>query len=163
MQGSWPRNELPNLTDFNCDVTSVEARRYNCIAWAAENDRRWWWPDANNIGYWPDGAPREETVDAFMRTFSMMGYELCLDSSLQPNLEKIAIYGIANRDGTTLPTHASRQLSSGLWTSKIGPFEDISHATADDVNGPVYGKVVCYMCRQRSIREPEKKPDSQSN
>ena len=148
MLGKWPQNELPNLTDFNCEVTSPETGRYNCIAWAAESDHRWWWPDSNNIGYWPDGAPREETVDAFMQTFSMMGYDLCLDSSFQSGLDKIAIYGIVNQDGTTSPTHASRQLSSGKWTSKIGPFEDISHVTADDVNGPVYGKVVCYMSRK---------------
>jgi hypothetical protein len=155
MLGSWPTHELPNLTDENCDVTSAETRRYNCIAWAAGNDRRWWWPDDQNIGYWPDGAPREDTVDAFMQTFAMMGYELCLDSSLQPGLEKIAIYGIRNADGSTTPTHASIQLSSGRWSSKIGPFEDITHPNADTVNGPVYGRVVCYMARKhRTAVEP---------
>lgn len=154
MLGNWPLHELPNLTDDNCDVTSSQTPRYNCIAWAAGNDRRWWWPDPQDIGYWPEGAPREQSIDAFVKAFETLGYALCMDPSLQVGIEKIAIYGVKNPDGTTLPTHASLQLASGKWTSKLGPLEDISHSHADSVTGPVYGKVVCFMSRRRPTPEP---------
>jgi len=38
---------------------------YNCIAFAAGETHRWWWPMG---AYWPEPAPRDETVDSFIRT-----------------------------------------------------------------------------------------------
>src|ERR1035438_162844 len=129
MPGSWPSHELPYLTADNCEVTSAQSRRYNCIAWAAGNDLRNWWPDPRGIGYWPLGIPRQVTIDAFMRAYGTLGYTLCFDESLEEGLEKIAIYGTTALDGSVIPTHAALQLQSGKWTSKLGPFEDINHDT----------------------------------
>ncbi|HEY6350039.1 MAG TPA: hypothetical protein VI636_11580, partial [Candidatus Angelobacter sp.] len=67
-------------------------------------------------------------------------------------LEKIAVFGHKAQDGTVTPTHAALQLESGEWTSKLGPFEDITHKKLEDVNGPTYGKPVCFMSRPRSTR-----------
>jgi len=150
MPGSWSQDELPNLNEDNCQITSMPSRQYNCIAWAAGDDSANWWPDPMGVGRWPVNAPRVVTMDAFVKAFETRGYELCYDNSLQPELEKTAIYGITNpADGTTVPTHASRQLESGEWTSKLGPFEDVSHQTFEDVNGPVYGRAVYFMARPR--------------
>lgn len=150
MPGSWPPNELPHLTFDTCEITSPMSRRYNCIAWAAGANDRWWWPDPEGLYFWPDGVPREETVDAFMQAYATCGYQLCLNSSLRAALEKIALFGIKTSDGSTLPTHAALQLESGEWTSKLGTLEDVRHKTDDAVNGPLYGKVVCYMSRPRN-------------
>jgi hypothetical protein len=91
------------------------------------------------------------TVDAFMKAYETLGYKLCLDPSLQPSIEKIALFGIESQDGTKIPTHAALQLESGEWTSKLGVFEDIRHKTDDAVNGPVYGRAILYMCRPRPV------------
>lgn len=150
MPGSWPPADHPALTDDTYTITSPNARRYNCIAWAAGNDTNWWWPDNRGIGKWPQGIPRAVTMEAFVAVFQSLGYSLCYSSALELGIEKIAIY--AKRDpitGNLIPTHAARQLESGHWTSKMGPLEDITHETADDVNGRLYGSPVYYMARQR--------------
>jgi hypothetical protein len=150
MPGSWPPSELPYLTDVTCEVTSAASRQYNCIAWATDGDTdKWWWPDPMGVGYWPPGAPRVVTTEAFMRVYEMRGYRLCYDTSLQAGLEKIAIFGKEDQNGIVVPTHAALQLESGEWTSKLGPFEDVRHKTLDAVSGPVYGKAFCYMSRPR--------------
>ncbi len=38
MLTSWPANGFPALTRSNHTVTSPVAKRYNCIAWAADED-----------------------------------------------------------------------------------------------------------------------------
>jgi len=101
------------------------------------------------IGYWPANVSREVSMEAFVNAYEAIGYKLCLNGSLQSGVEKIAVFGIKNPDGSTTPTHAALQLESGGWTSKLGPFEDIIHPEVDAVNGPVYGKVVLYMSRLR--------------
>jgi hypothetical protein len=150
MPGSWPQHELPLLTEATCEVTSMSSRQYNCIAWAAGDDKHVWWPDPIGIGRWPTKVPRVVSIDAFVKAYETLGYKLCYDNSLEAGIEKVAIYGIINpADGTTVPTHAARQLESGEWTSKLGPFEDVRHKTIDDVNGPVYGRAIYFMFRPR--------------
>jgi hypothetical protein len=148
MPGSWPQHELPNLTNQNCVITSPASRRYNCIAWAAQDTLRWWWPDPMGIGYWPQGINRVVTTESFLRAYGTLGFSLCFDGTLAAGIEKVAIYG-KGPAGTEVPTHAALQLENGQWTSKIGPFEDISHETSALVNGPVYGAVICHLARRR--------------
>jgi hypothetical protein len=106
-------------------ITSPPTDEYNCIAWAASDHRRWWWPHPEH--YWPPQAPRELTMDAFVRAYALCGYSPCQDGSLEVGVEKIAIYAKATGE----PKHASRQLATGRWTSKLGQSEDIEH----DANG----------------------------
>lgn len=44
-------------------------------------------------------------------------------------------------------THAARQLPNGLWTSKLGQLEDITHATPQVIAGSDYGEVMQFMKR----------------
>ncbi len=132
------------------DVTSECDSIYNCFAWAAGDDKKWWCPSED--GYWPDGVPRESTVGAFVQVYGKLGYKLCVDGSLVPELEKIAIFGVGPA-GEEEPTHAALQLENGEWTSKMGTLEDISHKTVDAVRGPLYGKIVCFMSRPRSTSQ----------
>lgn len=123
---------------------------YNCIAWAmGKKDSRWW--PATIGGYrWPKKLPRqnpgEETLSNFASAFRLLRYKPCpvKNYSLEKGFEKVAIYVKGNDN----PTHAARQLPSGIWTSKIGDEEDIEHATPTVLEGAVYGTVVLVMKRK---------------
>ena len=136
-----PRGAFPLLTADNRRITSPPSRRYNCVAWAAGDVDRWWWPDEQEVGFWPDGIPREQTVDAFVRAYRTLGFERCDDAELEVGFEKIALYAMDER-----PTHVARQLPSGRWSSKLGAQEDIEHER-DALDGPVYGSVVAVLRR----------------
>jgi hypothetical protein len=97
------------------------------------------------VGYWPPNVDREETVDAFLRAYGMLGYVQCADGGLEAGVEKVAIY----IDAAGTPTHAALQLRDGRWTSKMGGFEDIEHSTLDVVSGPRYGVPSVLMRRNR--------------
>lgn len=137
----WIERDFPNLSTTGYKITSPDTINYNCIAWAAGDDQRWWWPDSQNIDYWPEEVPREVTLDAFKQAFQTVGYEVCQTDSLESGWQKIAIYA----DSTGKPTHIARQLSNGKWTSKLGQDEDIEHENLEGLVGEIYGSVVCIM------------------
>lgn len=149
MSGSWRNTDFPNLTEDNCEITSKAKRGYNCIAWAAGDDQRAWWPVLGPEAYWPPGVPIEVTFDAFIQAYGTLGYEVTDNNKLEPGLEKIAIFGRLNPEGLLEPTHAALQLASGEWTSKLGKLEDIRHVALDGVEGPLYGTAMFYMARRR--------------
>jgi hypothetical protein len=123
--------------------TSPATREYNCIAWAAGRQDDWWWPDPGLTSFWPEHAPRAETIEAFYATFALLGYEHCDHGQREPGFEKVAFYV---RDGE--PKHAARQLTDGSWTSKLGRDIDVAH-TLSGLEGPAYGQVTGYMKRSR--------------
>lgn len=132
---------FPNLTPDVVRVTSAVDQKYNCIAWAAGESHRWWWPSP--YAYWPPGVPREETLDAFVKAFATLGYSETEDFDVEAGVEKIAIY---TRNGE--PMHAARQLVDGSWSSKCGRNVDIEHELAD-LFGPEYGRATHVFARQR--------------
>jgi hypothetical protein len=65
---------FPNLQSSSYQVTSPENQDYNCIAWAAGDTRRWWWPDPDQWdAYWPSQLARSETLLAFVDLFASLG------------------------------------------------------------------------------------------
>jgi hypothetical protein len=142
---AW-EDEFPRLRNEGYIVKSQATRNYNCIAWAAGDTNRWWWPDAGKQYHWPEGIPRDNTVDAFIAAYTQLGYEVADSQELEEGLEKVAIY---TKD--KLPTHAARQLPSGMWTSKLGREEDIEH-TLRGLTESVYGEVAVILCRPRSAQ-----------
>jgi hypothetical protein len=144
---SWNRSKLPGLREDNYRITSKGTRSYNCIAWAAGDDTRWWWPDIEGNYYWPPDAPRSRTLLSFSTAFQSLGYSTCSNGIFVKGLEKIAIYGLELPMGVICPTHAARLIPSGKWTSKLGVYEDIEHDSEHDVSGPEYGSVVMYLSR----------------
>ena len=134
---------FPQLLLDGYAITSPPDRRYNCIAWAAGDQTRWWWPDASECGYWPDGVAREWTTSAFIAAFATLGYVACESGELEDGVEKVALY-VANGRAT----HAARQLAEGAWTSKCGRAEDIRHAL-NGLAGNVYGEPTIFLTRQR--------------
>ena len=128
-------------------ITSPETVDYNCIAWAASEDFRFWWPDKTMDFFWPEGVEREETVDAFVKAYATQGFKICEHEEFEKGFEKIALYA---KDGK--PQHAARQLARDVWSSKLGRSYDIIHPfiiTWEDivVNGnlfelAIYGELV---------------------
>jgi hypothetical protein len=126
---------FPGLCSTPYLMISPRTNQYNCIAWAAGDAVNWWWP-TNGPGdtprFWPAGVPREETLAAFVAAFATIQFAPSESAVLEPGFEKVALF--ANTSG--VPTHAARQLPSGLWTSKLGEWEDIEHelhALAGDI------------------------------
>ncbi len=78
----------------------------------------------------------------FVAAFASLGYTVCEGEGPEAGCEKIALF--ADADGR--PTHASRQLPGGRWTSKLGKLEDIEHEL-HDLEGAVYGAVVLILKR----------------
>lgn len=135
--GAWLTPALrayhPNLDLSTCSETSGQTDAYNCIAWAADRQDQWFWPNADDA-YWPDHIPATETVDAFVRLFESLGYTKCENTAYEPQYGKIVIYA---KDGR--PTHAARQLDDEGWTSKLGRLEDITHKTLESLEDSTYG------------------------
>lgn len=134
---------FPGLKSSAFRITSDQNPKYNCIAWAVEEDFRWWEP--TDLLYWPPAAPRERTLAAYITAYEARGFSIAANDSLEAGFAKLAIYtSTGARDG--YPTHAARQLPSGLWTSKLGKDVDIEH-TLRGLEGDLYGRVACFMKR----------------
>lgn len=136
---------FPGLIGKNYQVTSPANDVYNCIAWAAQRVSEWWWPYDLPGHHWPAGVAKTESIPAFHDVFATLGYATCRDAGLESQFEKIAIYA----DSNGIPTHASRQLPNGRWTSKLGKLEDIEHDLLD-LTGVEYGAVVLVMKRPQT-------------
>lgn len=133
--------EFPNSNIEPFFLTSPKTPFYNCIAWAFGDDTKWFWPDAKNQYYWPSEIPREETLEAFISLFALIGYQICTDDSVENDFEKIAIFSKNDK-----VSHAARQLPDGFWTSKLGVMQDISHSIFS-MNDGFYGSAVVFMRR----------------
>jgi hypothetical protein len=134
-----------SINDYR--VTSPSANSYNAIAWAiGEEERgRFWSPDPFDQCHWPHVLSPNETIENYIELFRFHGYSPTEDASLESGFEKVAIYC---RD--RIPTHASRQLNTGWWTSKLGKHHDISHRNLDCLEGEVYGFVYRILKRETS-------------
>jgi len=142
--------QFPGLTPQNHDITSPPTSIYNCIAWAADDDTRWWWPNVRGVPvggyYWPPTVPHEPTIEAFLAAYATIGYEPCGGGEFESGYEKVALYVLAGE-----VTHAARQLADGAWTSKLGNWFDITHESPEHVGGPLYGSVAAYLRRPSAL------------
>jgi len=128
---------FPGLAGTAYEVTSPATPVYNCVAWAAAEDSRWWEPDPFQIYFWPEGIQRNAELDSYLAAFATLGYEVCESAAPEPGFEKVAIYV----GSTGQPTHMARQLDDGCWTSKLGQDVDINHTDPADLAGTLYGNL----------------------
>jgi hypothetical protein len=77
--------------------------------------------------------------------FECLGYEICAGEHVEDGYDKVALYV----DQQGFWTHAAKQESDGIWSSKLGEYEDIRHSTPHAVSGPAYGQVMHYMRRPK--------------
>jgi hypothetical protein len=136
------QQEWPQLTDRDFAETSPATDSHNCFAWSVGNTDRWWWP--SDFSYWPRGAPREVTLDAFAQAYASLGFEPCSDNNFEQGFEKVAIYA----DEFGRPKHAALQLPDGYWTSKLGSDVDITHHNLTCLEGGLYGRVALVLRRR---------------
>lgn len=140
--------EFPNLGREGWQRTS-EPANYNCIAFAAGDLHRFWWPNLYapepSDDYWPTGVPNEETVAAFVSALATRGFTPCADGEMEAGFEKLALYAL---HGT--PKHAAVQQPNGRWRSKLGPHEDVE-TTLQGLVGPCYGDVVQFLRRPQQV------------
>jgi hypothetical protein len=128
--------------------SSKRCPRYNCAAFAAEDESQKWDPFPPGAHYWPPRVPRSYFLSAFIEAYATIGYEPCGDGSLDSSNEKIVIY--TNEYGGV--EHVARQLADGKWTSKIGDQEDIIHENPDSLRVG-YGEPRCFLQRSRTRSE----------
>ena len=74
-------SNFPNLVAEGYTIQSPQDLAYNCIAWAADDYDKRWWPSIDD--YWPVGVPLEVTVDAFVLAFETLGYVECKTSDFE--------------------------------------------------------------------------------
>jgi len=127
-------------------VTSPKDASYNCIAFAAGDTTRKWDPGMlpEPGYYWPPGALQDDDkddIDALKRAFAEIGYEECENGDFEPGCKKVAFYALKKDDWL----HAAVQEQNGEWSSKLGVGYDVRHKSPQCVEGPVYGKVICFM------------------
>lgn len=135
--------EFPNTNFEPFIITSPQTSSYNCIAWAFGDNTKWYWPDPDDMYFWPQDISRTVEINSFIQLFSLIGYEVCNTSVLEIAYEKIAIY----TDTQGIPTHAARQLPNGFWTSKLGCEFDIQHSIYS-MSDSVYGNAQIFMSRK---------------
>lgn len=142
---------FPRLTAEGYEITSEFDSGYNGIAFAADDQTRWWWPDQYGLGYWPPTIPRQATLPRFIEAFATLGYAPCDSPDPEDDYEKVALYSLAAGE----PKHAARQLPSGVWASKLGEMEDIEHHTLTGIEGDAYGYVaqILRRVRQQNARD----------
>lgn len=140
----------PKLRRDNHAVTSRATGRYNCMAFANDQQRRWW--QAGLQGgrfYWPHKIA--DTLEGWVEIFTRQEYELTDNRDIEPGFEKIAIYVDL---GDMLPGHVAKS-DGRCWKSKLGRFQDIEHASLELLEGDdncEYGIV------ERILRRPLKRP-----
>lgn len=137
---------FPRLATARWSAKSPYDDSYQCIAWAAGDVSRKWWPvDNPPICFWPDGIPFDDRVECFVQAFKTLGYVPCEDDSFEPGYQKVAIYAT----DTMIVRHMARQHFLGRgWLSKLGNLEDIFHKDLASLEGDPsptayeYGRVV---------------------
>ncbi len=136
---------FPNATDKSIEICSPETVDYNCLAWALEDEKHWWEPEAGC--FWPKNAPRNMRLDSVAELLAQFGFAAVSNARLEKDVAKIALY---SSDGKTCD-HFARQLPSGKWTSKLGASFDVVHSLSA-LEGGVYGKVVLILARKQQPR-----------
>lgn len=149
------RSRFPLMDPGNFDLISSRSTVYNCAAWAVHDTSAKWWPypvEEAPEYFWPDGARRDDSIEAFIDGYSRLSFQVCENGDLEEGFEKIAVYA-RGRDRDN-PQHVARQLADGRWTSKLGDEEDIEHSALRDLRSSSYGDPVLYMRRPR-VRHDE--------
>ena len=142
------RAKFPKLATATFEPASKATARYNCLGFAAGDDRHWWEAEANGGRfYWPPSLRRVTTIQTVSEIFTSQGFELTHNHEIEPGYEKIAIYAsletfefshIARSDGT-------------VWKSKLGSGQDIHHYSLGVLEGDEADE---YGIVERVLRRP---------
>ena len=140
--------KFPRLRSSETRKTSDRTPKYNCIAWTVGDTRRWWQPGLGKAAFWPANVPGKWEVPSFVALFAKHGFVPCEGGSFEVGYDKIVLF---TADGE--PTHGSRQVGDGKWTSKLGKGPDIEHGL-NDLDGPSYGAPTHFFRRKTAQPAP---------
>ncbi len=138
------RENFPNATPETLIEKSPATSEYNCIAWTLGEEHLWW--DTVPGYFWPRRIPKPASViQNVVEMYNAQGFIECQSADLEPGIEKIVLYSESGKF-----RHAAFQLESGRWTSKMGPYEDVVHSTAETLLGDELEKIERIMMRPRT-------------
>jgi hypothetical protein len=109
---------------------------YNCLAFVLGDLGNWWEPPALFGHYWPPGFPEDVSVETAMAILNLHGYTVEMNDLTKFQKDAVAIYAIGLEW-----THFAK-FADGKWASKLGEGHDIQHSRLEEIEGPIYGKVV---------------------
>jgi len=127
-------------------------KRYNCIAWTLGIKDRFVWPaKATADPTTGKRVPQPVAVNDFDAEYAAIGLtrRKFVDTTLEPGVKKVALFGKLNDTGELVLTHGAKQEDDGTWTSKLGGEPLIRHRTAEAVSGPAYGNPVAVYAGRR--------------
>jgi hypothetical protein len=137
----WIRSYCRQLKigDVDWDNASDPSEGYNCMGFAIGH-YAWWEPPIISDGVrmnpkakWPDGMPRSDAVESFIKIAEDHGFKLKDNLECREGERWIVLYYTENEDRPFW--HAARCMSAGVWKSKLAEHSDIFHApnALDDV------------------------------
>ena len=127
--------QFPNSFIEPFVITSPETPQYNCVAWALGDIENWWEADEDYL--WLDTIEFDNNLSTMQSLFKHFGFEPIDKPNLNNGLEKVALFS----DDGIYCTHVARQLSTKIWTSKLGISHDVTHTLMALEKG-IYGDVV---------------------
>ena len=139
---------FPKLIPGTFIPASKATPRYNCIAFAARDERHWWQGERNGGRfYWPLALARTTSVNTVTQIFTARGFQLTSDYSIESQYEKVAIY-VSLQD---LEFSHMAWSDGVVWKSKLGSGQDIDHYTLDVLEGDQADE---YGIVERILRKP---------
>ena len=144
---------LPALiAEQNFIYSSKKRKGYNCFAYAVGEEnkdidmtsfsKRF---DISKAGLSKD--PLDHTIEGYIKLLrGFYQFEVCEDGELEAEFTKIVLYeGVSPEDKEIGFSHIALQLKNGMWRSKLGTWEDITHLAPETIEGDYYGRPVVYM------------------
>lgn len=123
---------FPKLNDQNHKRISKATARYNCLAFACGDERKWWEPKPGGRYHWPAHIPPSTSLTTVVRIFTSNGYTETDNRQVEAGYLKAAIY--VELDDIEIYSHVA--LSDGnVWKSKLGKGQDIEHDSLDLLEG----------------------------
>jgi len=142
------RISFPKLIPGTFQPVSRATIRYNCLGFAAGDERHWWEAEGNGGRfYWPQHIKRVTNIETVSTIFTSEGFALTNNHDIESGYEKVAIYASLE---TFEFSHIAKS-DGKVWKSKLGSGQDIYHyslAVLEGDQADEYGIV------ERVLRKP---------
>jgi len=143
----WSGQEKADQIDWS--AASDPVGTYNCFGFALGYNQ-WWEPPvfideliANEEAIWPLGLSESLDIDNYIAAARTERFYVSQDAMWEESCDTIMLYFTTNDRKFQ---HAARQVSSGVWSSKLGTGSDITHAI-DGIDRIDFGTGRIYMKR----------------
>lgn len=114
---------------------------YNCVAYTLGSKKYTIYPVIAHQWIWPFDVSEDDSknlnIGNFLEFYKLFGYNLCRNSSYEPDFNKIALYTY----NATYFVHAAIQKDDKWWISKMGENELFEHTLDALFNDNISRKV----------------------